>query len=243
MAPSPKKTHKAKCGRVTVRRDRLEHQVICGDCIEMMRKMRPHSVDLIVTSPPYNAQKSYEKKRSSQDAFRSFSEAWLSASYPLLRQGGSVFINVGYWSGSRKERFFLPSIIIEAGEKAGYRFTGWINWVKGTLKAPQAGGSGWGDIYGTAPFFLNGTEPILHFPQGQGPAPAEQAPGVAEAGAGAVGDGGLAPAGPRRHLPGGAAPALHQDVLAEGRHGAGSVRRGGHNGRGGAPSRTTGHLH
>ena len=146
------------------------HRVIRGDCVRVMRTLPSGSVDLVVTSPPYSANKSYEKGRSmDQDAYRVFSEDWLAACYPLLRAGGNMFVNTGYWSGSRGGRFFLPTAVIAAAEGAGFRFTGWINWVKGrSVSTAHSGNLGWGDIYGTSPFFRNGTEPILHFRKGRG---------------------------------------------------------------------------
>ena len=147
----------------------ITHRVMRGDCIRVMRTLPEESVDLVVTSPPYSANKSYERGASmDRPAYRLFSEDWLASRYPLLRQGGNMFVNTGYWSGSRGGRFFLPTAIIDAAEGAGFRFTGWINWVKGSLEHPQSGNLGWGDIYGTAPFFRNGTEPILHFRKGRG---------------------------------------------------------------------------
>ncbi len=145
------------------------HRILRGDCVRVMRKLEPESVDLVVTSPPYSAGKSYEKNRTmDKDAYALFSEDWLASCYPLLRAGGNMFVNIGYWSGSRDKRFFLPTAIIDAAEGAGFRFSGWINWVKGTAKQHHSGNLGWGDIYGTGPFFRNGTEPILHFRKGKG---------------------------------------------------------------------------
>lgn len=34
------------------------NRILCGDCIELMRKMPDKSIDLVVTSPPYNLKNS-----------------------------------------------------------------------------------------------------------------------------------------------------------------------------------------
>ncbi len=34
------------------------NQIICGDCLKIMAKMPDQSVDLVVTSPPYNLKNS-----------------------------------------------------------------------------------------------------------------------------------------------------------------------------------------
>ena len=115
-------------------KDGVLHQ---GDCLEVMASMDAESVDVMITSPPYNAQKDYEPDWLSPQDFFDFTEKWLAESYRVLKEGGKAFVNIGYWSGSRKARFFLPMEFIRLGEKVGFKFTSWIPWVKGTLKAPR----------------------------------------------------------------------------------------------------------
>ena len=147
----------------------MEHnKVIHGCCVEEMQLFSPEIFDCIITSPPYNAQKSYEKERQSQDEFWEFTESWIHGTHRVLKTGGAMFINTGYWSGSRDSRFFIPSKVIEIAERVGYKFTSWINWLKGSVENPVTSGSGWGDVYGVAPSFLNGSEPILYFRKGKG---------------------------------------------------------------------------
>ncbi len=136
-----------------------------GDCVEVMRRDMPSdSVHLIVTSPPYAANKRYEKDICmNRAAYAKFTEAWIAEANRVLLPGHNMFVNIGYWSGSRKNRFFLPEVVIGAARDAGMRFSGWINWVKDKDGLTQTRGCGWGDTYSTAPFFMNGSEPILHF--------------------------------------------------------------------------------
>mgnify|MGYP005824753755 CR=1 FL=1 len=149
--------------------NKLTNSIILGDCVQVMNsQIDAGSVDLIITSPPYNAQKSYEKDRQTEQEFWRFTEDWIEATWHVLKEGGAMFINTGYWSGSRKDRFFIPAKMIEIAENVGYKFTSWINWVKGSATNPVTSGSGWGDVYGVAPSFLNGTEPILYFRKGTG---------------------------------------------------------------------------
>ena len=37
-----------------------ENKIICGDCLEVMRDMPDNSVDLVVTSPPYDNLRDYK---------------------------------------------------------------------------------------------------------------------------------------------------------------------------------------
>ena len=51
------------------------HRILRADCIRAMRQLPPESVDLVVTSPPYSAGKSYEKHHTmDKDAYTLFSE-------------------------------------------------------------------------------------------------------------------------------------------------------------------------
>lgn len=46
--------------------DKFIDQVICGDCLEVMREMPNKCIDIVLTDPPYNVGKYYEKKDGSQ---------------------------------------------------------------------------------------------------------------------------------------------------------------------------------
>ena len=74
-----------------------DFQLNLGDCIEGMRKLKEESVDLVVTSPPYNlgiGYESYEDKLSSED-YLAWSREWVSEVKRVLKPDGSLFLNVG----------------------------------------------------------------------------------------------------------------------------------------------------
>ena len=53
------------------------------------------SVDLIVTSPPYNLQKEYGSKDDlNYEDYLNFSKKWLSSCYEWLKEGGRICLNV-----------------------------------------------------------------------------------------------------------------------------------------------------
>ena len=141
----------------------MSSSIHIGDCIEVMSHMESDSVDLVVTSPPYNAQKRYEKTRLTRDEYQAFTEKWLAQVCRVTKPGCNIFINIGYWSGSRSDRYFLPELFMNAAKDLDMKMCGWINWVKQKDGLSQTRGCGWGDTYGTSPFFMNGSEPILHF--------------------------------------------------------------------------------
>lgn len=69
--------------------------VLIGDCRDILPKLDPHQFDLIVTSPPYDAEKAYENKRDLA-AYRNFATQWMAAIPSLLKPRGSFWLNVGY---------------------------------------------------------------------------------------------------------------------------------------------------
>ena len=69
-------------------------QIICADALETLRTLPAETVDLVVSSPPYNIGKDYET-RQSLDAYLANQTAVLREVYRLLRPTGSVFWQVG----------------------------------------------------------------------------------------------------------------------------------------------------
>jgi site-specific DNA-methyltransferase (adenine-specific) len=67
------------------------------DCLEVFRQLEPGSVDVIVTSPPYNlgiAYNRYEDKLSALD-YLEWTNTWIAAATRVLAPDGSLFLNVG----------------------------------------------------------------------------------------------------------------------------------------------------
>ena len=68
-----------------------------GDCVEGMRALADESVDLVVTSPPYNLgikYKGYKDNLTSQ-AYLDWSLAWTSEVRRVLKPEGAFFLNIG----------------------------------------------------------------------------------------------------------------------------------------------------
>tara|TARA_R110000823_G_C15852909_1_gene492332 strand:+ start:67 stop:1101 length:1035 start_codon:yes stop_codon:yes gene_type:complete len=68
-----------------------------GDCIDMLKSLPDESVDLVVSSPPYNIGKEYEN-RSPLDEYLSGQLKVLSECYRVLKKTGSIFWQVGSYS-------------------------------------------------------------------------------------------------------------------------------------------------
>jgi site-specific DNA-methyltransferase (adenine-specific) len=72
------------------------NRIINGDCIEVMKTFPEGSVDLIVTSPPYNAGIAYDTydDTKTMDEYWDFTREWLKESLRVLKDDGRVAINV-----------------------------------------------------------------------------------------------------------------------------------------------------
>jgi len=68
-----------------------------GDCIEGMARLEAESVDVVVTSPPYNLGISYSTfdDTARRDDFLGWLARWAEAVRRVLKPGGSLFLNVG----------------------------------------------------------------------------------------------------------------------------------------------------
>src|SRR5829696_72390 len=72
-------------------------EVILGDCLAELRHLAASSVDVVVTSPPYNigvAYRSYDDRRPREDYLAWLAEIGLEIKR-VLKPDGSLFLNVG----------------------------------------------------------------------------------------------------------------------------------------------------
>lgn len=71
------------------------NKIFIQDCITGLSEIKSDSVDLVVTSPPYNAGKEYEGDLSVEQ-YREFAKAWTHHIPRVLKNNGSFWLNVGY---------------------------------------------------------------------------------------------------------------------------------------------------
>jgi site-specific DNA-methyltransferase (adenine-specific) len=100
------------------------------DCIEGMSRLQEESVDLIVTSPPYNLGIRYGKYADRQDrqSYLDWCAKWAAQIRRVLKSSGSFFLNVG----SAPSNPMLPhQIAIElASASGGFVLQNTIHWIK-----------------------------------------------------------------------------------------------------------------
>ncbi len=97
------------------------------DCIAGMRALPPSSIDICVTSPPYNlniAYSKYDDSRSRTD-YLAWTKSWITEVHRVLSDDGSFFLNVG----SSPSNPMLPHEIILAIRDL-FCLQNTIHWIK-----------------------------------------------------------------------------------------------------------------
>ena len=106
-------------------------KIINGDCVEEMGKMPESSIDLLVTSPPYNVGIDYDThddNQSMEDYWR-FTEDWLTQSFRILKDDGRIAINIPYEVNvqDRGGRVLFMSEFWSIMKKVGFKFYGLVD--------------------------------------------------------------------------------------------------------------------
>ena len=78
------------------------NEIYLGDCLELMKNIEDESIDLVITSPPYNAGKAYETKLSLEE-YKQFARMWTKEVLRTLKPNGSFWLNVGYMKLDKNE--------------------------------------------------------------------------------------------------------------------------------------------
>ncbi|MFC4172992.1 DNA methyltransferase [Microvirga sp. GCM10011540] len=100
---------------------------INADCVEAMRIMERGSVDLVITSPPYNAGKEYEIDLSVDEYLR-FAERWIAHIPRLLTPAGALWLNVGHIKPSGTEAVPLTYLYYPLLRKHGLHLVQEVVW-------------------------------------------------------------------------------------------------------------------
>ncbi len=98
-----------------------------GDRLDLMKSLPDKSVKLIVTSPPYNIGKEYEK-RTSLDVYLAAQEQTFQEAVRILTDDGSICWQVGNHIAKDGEVFPLDALIYQIGKKYGLKLRNRIIW-------------------------------------------------------------------------------------------------------------------
>lgn len=107
---------------------------------ERMNELPDNSIHLMVTSPPYNVTKEYDKNLSLKEYLLLLNKVWQEV-YRVLVPGGRACINIA--NLGRKPYIPLHSYIIEGMLNIGYLMRGEIIWNKASSASPSTAWGSW----------------------------------------------------------------------------------------------------
>ena len=111
------------------------------DCITGMKNLNSDSVDLIVTSPPYNLSikyAEYDDAKALEDYYK-WCNQWIEESYRVIKPGGRFCLQIGCFQSNLNEPTY--STFTELFRKSGFVFREFIIWNKNTIPKRTAWGS------------------------------------------------------------------------------------------------------
>ena len=139
--------------------------VIINDNFLTTRAIKEESIDLIVTSPPYNVDIRYGSYRDDipYDKYLEFTRKWLSKALKLVRPDGRMCLNIPLdKSRGRKDDGFqsIYADIVNIAKKVGWKYFSTIIWNEGNISRRTAWGS-W--LSARAPYVIAPVEVIVVF--------------------------------------------------------------------------------
>jgi site-specific DNA-methyltransferase (adenine-specific) len=109
-----------------------------GDCIEVLNQLPAQSIDVIVTSPPYNLGIRYNRYQDtlSRSDYLQWTDTWVAAATRVLRPTGSLFLNVG----ARPSDPWTALDVAQA-VRSRLRLQNIIHWIKSIAIEREAAGA------------------------------------------------------------------------------------------------------
>ena len=117
------------------------NKIYHGDCIEGLKSMSDATVDLVVTSPPYNLNIDYAHHKDDMklEAYYNWCKEWISECYRVLKPGGRFCLQIGCFQSQLNEPSYATFTNIF--QEAGFTFREFIIWNKNQIPKRTAWGS------------------------------------------------------------------------------------------------------
>ncbi len=140
------------------------NKIICGDCLYVMNGIPDKSIDLVVTSPPYNCGIDYDvyKDDLEYSDYMAFTYNWLLEVFRILKDTGRIALNIPYEVNlhERGGRIFLLSDYWQLMKKISYQWAGLIDLVE--IQSQRVKYTAWGSyLSASAPYIYNPKECII----------------------------------------------------------------------------------
>jgi site-specific DNA-methyltransferase (adenine-specific) len=132
---------------------------IVNDSTLTTRGLAPESVDLVVTSPPYNVDIKYgtHDDALTYPQYLAFSRKWMERCFEWLRDDGRLCLNIPL-DKNKDGQQSVGADLTTAAKGAGFRYHSTIVWNEGTISRRTAWGS-W--MSASAPYVIAPVEIIV----------------------------------------------------------------------------------
>ncbi len=153
-----------KNGRIFFQTENGDIKIIHDDFLTT-DLIEENSVDLIVTSPPYNVDIHYNSFQDDipYEKYLEFTEKWLKKAYQLLKSDGRMCLNVPLDKSKGRNEAGFQSVyadIVSIAKKVGLKYFSTIIWNEGNISRRTAWGS-W--LSASAPYVIAPVEVIIVF--------------------------------------------------------------------------------
>ncbi|HPZ36304.1 MAG TPA: site-specific DNA-methyltransferase [Bacteroidales bacterium] len=142
MLIEPKQHEECSIESQPINKNEFINKVICGDRIDVMKKMPENFVHLIITSPPYNVGIPYENHNDLMpyNEYLDFLEQTWIECYRILIEGGRICINIPSITANGEYQPLFVDVVNQM-RKIGYIMRGDILWYKQSISKRTAWGS------------------------------------------------------------------------------------------------------
>ena len=142
------------------------NKIINTDCIKGLKQLEDNSVDLCVTSPPYNVGIEYDEWDDNMQVvdYLGFAGEWLTEVYRVLKPDGRIAVNIPYEvnmkQNDKHNRVLIQSEYHQLMKEIGYGFAGIVDLHEVSPQITKL--TAWGSwLSASAPYMHNPKECIL----------------------------------------------------------------------------------
>ena len=139
-------------------------KIINGDCIEVMKTFPEGSIDLVVTSPPYNVNIAYDVHKDDlpMDEYYEWTKDWLKEAFRVLKDDGRIAVNVPNELNvqERGGRILFVAEFWMMMKEVGFKFSGLVDLTEDSPHRVRQ--TAWGSwMSASAPYIYNPKECII----------------------------------------------------------------------------------
>ena len=139
-------------------------KIINGDCIEVMKTFPEGSIDLVVTSPPYNVNIAYDVHKDDlpMDEYYEWTKDWLREAFRVLKDDGRIAVNVPNELNvqERGGRILFVAEFWMMMKEVGFKFSGLVDLTENSPHRVRQ--TAWGSwMSASCPYIYNPKECVI----------------------------------------------------------------------------------